>query len=77
MKDNVVDISTIVDKLKLAGIVKEVSWGMTGEFSIENHNHLLTAEELEKFLFVLHLASPDHDKECTDLHSFNFKYFED
>lgn len=72
------DISIIVKKLENANLVekrKDGSYG--GFFSIKNHSHLLTAEELEFWLTVLHNGSCHDDKKCTDLHRWNLQPLND
>jgi hypothetical protein len=76
-KTRSISIDRIVKKLIKAGLIKEDPDGFIGKFSINRDSHLLTAIELEKFIFVLHLAMPEHNQECIDMHHFKFRLIED
>lgn len=68
-----VDLGAIVDKLEAAGLVKHDGKDLYGDFSIKEHAHLLTPQELKMWLAALHMGTPSHEKNCTDLHRWHFK----
>ena len=72
----VVDLGMIVMKLLDARVVKKTPTGYQGMFSIERHSGLLSDEELNTFLDILHKATP-HGQECCDWHQFNFEVLQE
>jgi hypothetical protein len=67
------DLTEVINKLEPMGLATKHRTGYSGMFSIKNHSHLLLPHELEMFLTALHAGTPAHNKECTDLHSWNFE----
>ena len=73
----VFDIEPIIKKLKEADLVEEQPGILCGTFSINNHGHLLTAEELKSWIEVLHQSGVHPKEKCTDLHAWNFQFIND
>jgi hypothetical protein len=69
----IVDLTDIIRKLEPMGLATRHITGYSGTFSIKDHGHLLLPHELRAFIDVLHEGTPHHDRECTDLHRWNFE----
>lgn len=76
MEYQAIDIDPIIEKLRKAGLVENHETGFHGLFSIKRDGHILSADELEVWLSVLHKGSAHDDKTCSDLHKWNFEFMQ-
>lgn len=68
-----VDLTIIMDKLEAEGLVHRTVEGIEGWFCMPQHKHLLTTQEFDTFVELLHISTPSHASKCTGSHKFVFK----